>query len=109
MASTAAFVQPTAATAEPSPQACSAGFCAYPGANFSGNGIPVYGDGCQTFAFTGTRRSYTNDSNIEGYFYSDFNCTGQSRPVTHGSSEDDLGFAAGSFGSACVSCRSEGP
>ncbi|MEJ3655918.1 peptidase inhibitor family I36 protein [Actinomycetes bacterium KLBMP 9759] len=99
--------QPAAATTESSALACSPGFCAYPNSKYGGNGIPVYDGECQTFAFAGVRRSYINNTNIEGYFYSGFNCTGQSRAVTHGSRSEDLGFAAASFGSACVSCRSE--
>jgi hypothetical protein len=89
-------------------QTCNPGFCTYSQINYTGDPRAITDTGCWSFVVVPYRRSYINNTNFEGYFYSNNNCTGQSKPVTYYSRSRDIGFAAGSFRVACVSCRSEG-
>jgi hypothetical protein len=108
-ASLTTIAQPAAATTEASMQTCGSGIlCAYPQTNYTGRAVTLTAvGGCTTFRNVGYRRSNINDSNFEGYFYSNDNCTGSTKPVTYYSRSPNIGFAAGSFLQACVSCRSE--
>jgi hypothetical protein len=103
--------QPAAAETTESSQDCAAGtFCTWSGTGYTGDPRQLY-DGpngtCTSYVVVPYRGSYINNTNIEGYFFSENNCTGQSRGVTYNSRSDNIGFAAGSFRIDCVSCRSE--
>lgn len=86
---------------------CNAGsFCVFDHADYGGfrGIIPDRPNGtCHTLA--GEYRSYINArSGIEGYLYDGKSCNGSSRAVVSGSLNPNIGFDAGSFRYACVSC-----
>jgi hypothetical protein len=87
---------------------CSPGvFCLWTGKRFTGKYDYLRDhNGCLTFL--DKPRSYDNNSNIEGYFYSGSVCTGSVRAARVRTENPDIGFSAGSFRQACVSCRSKG-
>jgi hypothetical protein len=79
-------------------------FCVWASANYTGDkhGIPDRGTGiCWVGIPT---RSFINNSNVEGYFYANGNCSGRARAVTGHTRSADIGYTAQSFLTACVSC-----
>jgi hypothetical protein len=104
--SATAPAQAGTSTAESITAPCSSGqFCVWVNTGFTG-GRTVMVDRpngtCYRF-LAPPYRSYADYDNIEGYFYSNNNCTGSARAVTAGS-EGNIGFNAYSFKYACVSC-----
>lgn len=80
-------------------------FCYYEGEDFAGRSRSIGGDGCVPLSWSA--RSYINNTSAQGYFRSNYDCSGTTRAVTPHTS-GNIGFAANSFQFACVTCRSEG-